>query len=68
MMRDPKLLKKLVDDAIPLTGGRMPLEVLAVDEDEAEALRGLLRGRHGAKSITVRIAKPDELIPNLHWR
>jgi hypothetical protein len=67
-MRDAKLIKKLVDDAIPLTGGKMPLDLLAVNEEEAGAMRALLKGRHHAGSITVRVAKSGELQPNMHWR
>lgn len=61
-------LKKLLDDALKVTGGQMPMDLLAVDEAEATALRDLLRGRHGAKSITIRVAEPGEMQPNLHWR
>ena len=57
-----------IDDTIKITGGKMPLDLLAHDEAEAEAFRAALKGKHGGKSITVRVADPGEFTPNLHWR
>lgn len=63
-MRTEKVLKELVDDALRITGGSMPLTLIAEDEAESAALWGLIKGRRGGKSITIRLARhPDEFRP-----
>jgi hypothetical protein len=57
-------MRKLSDKDIELmvrgvpefTGGTMPLELLAFSEEDAERLRARIKGRHGFKSTTVRLA------------
>lgn len=62
------MLDQIVATALRVAGGAMPLDLLAEDEAEAAALRELLKRRRGAKPITVRVAEPGELTPNIHWR
>jgi hypothetical protein len=52
----PKEIEIMVRGIPEFTGGKMPLELLAFNEADAAALRARIKGRHGYKSTTVRLA------------
>jgi len=61
-MRNLRELKAAVDAVLAASGGQASMSVLAM-ADEAETVRGLLKGRHGAKCVTVRVGVPSDLLP-----
>ncbi len=62
-MRTSRELDRDVAEAIAVTGGTMPLIILAFSEEEATELRSRLKGKHRAGTITVRLADPSETTP-----
>jgi hypothetical protein len=63
-MRDASELLFVVTAAIKASGGQAPFTILAHNAAEAEAIRALLKGKHNAKTIDVRVAtSPDEFKP-----
>lgn len=58
--RKPKDLKALADGALKLSGGTMDCGLNAYSPEEEATLKQLLKGRHGAKCVTVRLVDPSE--------
>lgn len=57
-MREVRELKEIVADTIRASGGTAPFVIAAKSEAEAGVIRGLLKGKHGARVISVEV-KPE---------
>lgn len=55
-MRSRADLKFIIDRALLVSGGTCPMWVQAEDQEEAETLRALLKGRKGNAALTVMTA------------
>ncbi len=55
MHRNLKELTETVEHCVKLSGGTLPLGIVARDEEERAALQKLLKGKRGAKLITPRL-------------
>lgn len=72
-MRTEKELAELVKTAIAVSVGDhpdgakypMPLDILVHDEEEKKAVLKLLKGKHGAKGVGVKIEKDPRKFS--HW-
>jgi hypothetical protein len=62
-MRPDKELRAVVDAALGTCGGSFAIVVLAQSTEESKVLWDMLKGRRGNKSVTIRIAKPEDFIP-----
>lgn len=61
--RTERELKALIDSAVTVSGGQMPMDILVTPEEEPR-LRDLLKGRRGVKSLTLKVAEsPEEFLP-----
>ena len=59
-MRSDADLDYLIAGAIKTSGGAMPLEIAAYSQAEAERLEARLRGKRGARTLSVRLLDPSE--------
>lgn len=54
-MRRQKDLEFIVEQTVLMSKGSCPFTIIAHDEEEAGAFKKLLKGRRGAKAITIKI-------------
>ena len=66
-MRRTAELQQLVDSVLRVSGGTAQFAIAAQDQEEAGVLAGLLRGRHGAKAISIEILPPEAFVPPVAW-
>jgi hypothetical protein len=62
-MRSTKELEAMVVSAIAVSGGQARVDLLAIDDAEADWFRDRLHGRHGVKTLGVVRGVPADAIP-----
>lgn len=66
-MRPAHELQQIVESTIRVSGGTAPFVIAAHDDREADALRALLKGKRGAKTIEVQTYKPEFFLAPTSW-
>lgn len=63
-MRSPKVLASMVDDSKAITGhGVMPMDLLALDDEEVQWFKTYMKGKRGIASLGIRLGKPGDERP-----